>query len=46
MVGEAIEGEHDPLNTVILPGSYGNLTFKANWERNEAALTIEYVRIP
>ena len=43
MVGEAIEGEHDPLNTVILPGSYGNLTFKANWERNEAALTIEYV---
>ena len=43
VVGEAIEGEHDPLNTVILPGSYGNLTFKANWERNEAALTIEYV---
>lgn len=43
VVGKAIEGEHDPLNTVILPGSYGNLTFKANWERNEAALTIEYV---
>ena len=43
VVGETIEGEHDPLNTVILPGSYGNLTFKANWERNEAALTIEYV---
>ena len=43
VVGEAINGEHDPLNTVILPGSYGNLTFKANWERNEAALTIEYV---
>jgi uncharacterized repeat protein (TIGR02543 family)/LPXTG-motif cell wall-anchored protein len=43
VVGEAIKGEHDPLNTVILPGSYGNLTFEANWERNEAALTIEYV---